>query len=126
MAWVLFVMALSTVSIIAVLPEIKNQLNVTPAEGEFKAPDITINFSVVDSARVKSLESFNNIQTEFTYLATDQSGMQSQGTVSASSKAEAKKILEGTGLTVISLQEINVGRSDPFVSYYAPVILKNR
>ena len=57
----IFVAALLMVSVVALLPELKNQLTVIPAEGTFTAPDISINFPLVDSNRVKNLEVFEGI-----------------------------------------------------------------
>lgn len=125
-SWSLFILALLSISVILILPEIRNQLNVTPTKGDFTMPDIKINFDVVDSDRVKNLEPFSNIQTQFDYVATDQAGSQTQGVISAISKDEAKSILADRGLQAVSLQEVGLGRSDPFVSYYSPIILKNQ
>ncbi len=124
LAVILFVLILLAIAFVAVLPELRNQLSVAPAAGQFKMPDVNINFDVVDSDQVKNLEPFTNIQTEYNYVAIDASGNQSLGTISATSAEEAKNLLMANGLQVSSLQEIGVGRTDPFVSYYQQVTIK--
>ena len=57
---VIFFLALAGICTWALLPEIKNQLAVVPATDSFTMPDVNINFSLVDSNKVKNLQSFNN------------------------------------------------------------------
>lgn len=114
----LVLLVLAGGSIVALLPEIKNQLTVIPIEGNFKMPDIKVDFVLVDSDKVKNLEPFLDIQTEFVYVAKNQDGTEAGGTIVSSSKEEARKTLEGMmELTVISLEQANLGKSDPFIAY---------
>ena len=79
--------------------------------------DIAINFDVIDSPKVLSLEPFVSQETEFTYMVKDDSGKEIQGAIFAASKENAKILLEEAGFTVVSLEEMKIGRSEPFVAY---------
>ena len=105
-------------SFIILLPEIQDQLIVIPAEGTFAVPDIKIDYSLLDSDRVKKLEPFVQLQTQFEYVATNESGKEVSGRVLADSTESAQALVESEGLKVSSLKESSVGRSDPFISYY--------
>lgn len=80
-------------------------------------PNITINFNVIDSDQVKNLEPFTSLETEFTYLVQDQTGKQVQGNISAPSKEAAQKLLEDSGMKIISIKETIIGNNQPFASY---------
>jgi len=113
----LFLGILSGLSIVLLLPEIQNQLTIIPAEGVFTMPDIKVNFGVVDSDKVKNLEPFGGIPTQYTYVATDPGGKEISGTISSESKEDTQRMLEQLGLKNIVLKEANIGRTDPFIAY---------
>ncbi len=75
---ILFTVVLVGGATVALLPELKNQLTLIPNQGIFIMPDLNINFAVVDSDKVKNLETFS----------------------------------------IIQLDQSQVGRGDPFGSYY--------
>lgn len=103
-------------SVIALLPEIKNQLTIVEVPALPPGPDISLNFAVVDSNEVKNLESFAALQIEFDYSAIDQSGSMVAGKIVAPSKENATTLLEEMGLKEVKLREIDAGRIDPFVA----------
>ncbi len=84
-ATTVFMLALIGISAFMLLPEIKNQLTIIPETEAFKMPDVKINFSIVDSDKVKNLEPFANID----------------------------------------LQDIEVGSTNPFASYYQTILKTN-
>lgn len=82
-------------------------------------PDIKINFSVIDSDKVKELESFKGAQKEFNYVVKDKNGRQLRGSISAKNQSEAEATLKDSGLEVLILQEKELpGKSQPFTPYY--------
>ncbi len=87
---------------------------------EIEKIDVKINFSVIDSELVKKLEPFKDITTEFIYTTQNKDGRQIKGKISAVSKNEAKVFLEGTGLKVLTLESVAIGRDEPFTIYYQP------
>ena len=120
---VLFLLAVSS---IVFLPEIKNRLNYVPPYQELSSlPAVKINFDIIDSDKVKKLEPFSLIETEFSYVAQDQDGKAVAGKVSAISKKDAQKSLESAGLKFIIFQNANASRSDPFTPYYQPTVNTN-
>ncbi len=113
----LAVLMLLGASLFIFFPMFTNQINTIPDTGTYITPDIKLNFSIIDSNQVKNLTPFSIIETEFAYTAQDKNGKQVVGKISADDQESAKKSLEAIGLTVSNLQEINAGRSDPFVPY---------
>jgi type II secretory pathway component PulF len=64
--------------------------------------------------------------SQYSYKAVAQNKKTQEGFISASSVDDAKKTLEGMGLTVTSLILVEIGRTNPFVPYYtviAPVVV---
>ena len=114
--------SLATVVLIAVasfifVPSLKNITIKIPDSQTYVTPDIKLNLSIIDSQQVKNLQLFEDIETEFSYTAQDNNGKQAVGKISAMDKDAARKSLEQMGFTIVSLQETNAGRSDPFVPY---------
>src|SRR3989338_2707477 len=83
----------------------------------FDQPDVVINFKILDSEKVKALEPFTRLETEFDYIVQDQDDQQMSGTILAATNEDAQKLLEKSGYRVLMLKEVNLGRSEPFVSY---------
>ena len=81
-------------------------------------PDITINFNVLDSEQVSGLETFVDIKTEFAYTAEDKDGTKVQGSLQSLNKNEVKATLEQSGLKVLTVQEVLLGKNEPFAPYY--------
>lgn len=85
-------------------------------------PDIKINFGIIDSDKVKSLEPFLETITEFNYIANDKRGRKVIGKVLAVNQDEAINILQELGLKASSLVESTIGRKEPFTPYYQSTI----
>jgi hypothetical protein len=99
---------------------------VVPVEQVFKKPKIDINFKVLDSEQIKSIELMGEIETQFSYQAKTDKGKTVSGKISAISKEKAQKALEEINLTQITLQESQIGRENPFVPYYQIVSSKGK
>ena len=80
--------------------------------------NISIDFSVVDSNEVKNLQLFEGVKTEFEYSAEERDGKHFTGKISAVNEERAKSILEEMGFKVLSIQQANAGRAEPFNPYY--------
>ncbi|MBI3631615.1 MAG: hypothetical protein HY219_01995 [Candidatus Staskawiczbacteria bacterium] len=89
-----------------------------PTEEVFKKPKIKIDFEVLDLEQIKEGSLMGRVQKEFTYLATTDKGKQESGSVFAASIEEAKKKLEDKKLINITLEEVLIGRENPFAPYY--------
>lgn len=113
----LLFLLLFIISLIIFPPDSENQSKNNPLKEVFSVPNVKINFDILDSNQVKSLESFRSVQTQFNYIGQDKNGKQVAGKILAVSKDGAAGLLEGMGFKVSRLQEI-IGRSEPFVPYY--------
>ena len=105
------------VAIIALMVFVSQPKPVAP-ELVFNKPKINIDFSIFDLGQFKNLESFENMKSEFYYMAVTEKTKQIEGYISATSMDEARQILEGMNLQVLKLQEIEIGRENPFTPYY--------
>ena len=85
---------------------------------EISKPDLNINFNIINSEEVKSLESFPIAKIEFSYSALDKNNKKVVGKILAVDKNDALNILEKAGLKSINLEEVNIGKKEPFVPYY--------
>ncbi len=88
-----------------------------PSERVFKPPKIEISFEVLESDQVKNLEVFEKIKKEFNYQGKTEEGEIQSGKILALSREEALKLLKELGLSDIVLEEMEIGRGNPFVSY---------
>lgn len=86
-------------------------------EGSFDQ-QLSINFNVVDSERVKNLELFDEIPNAFDFTAQESNGREITGQISAVNTEEARAVLEDTGLSVLEIKESGIGRNQPFTPYY--------
>jgi len=84
----------------------------------FNAPEIGINFDILDSDVIKNLELFPEIKKEFNYTARTSKKIVKSGVITASSQEEAIQSLTTLGLLDIVLEEIEGGRDNPFTPYY--------
>src|SRR3990167_1330138 len=91
-----------------------------PTEQVFIKPKIKIDFEVLDLEQVKNSLLMGRIQKEFIYQALTDKNEQKSGSIFAVSEEEAKKILEDEGLLSVTLEEVLVGRENPFTLYYTP------
>lgn len=92
----------------------------------FIRPKIVIDFSVLDSETVTKSTTMGRVQKEFSYTATTNKGVKKTGTVFADSIELAQKIVEDMGLVNVFLEEVIIGRENPFTPYYTPtpVVIK--
>ncbi len=110
---ILFLLFLSVIGTIVFFSKPKPTM-----EQVFIKPDIEINFKVLDLDQVKGSLLMGKVQREFTYSATTEKGKQESGSIFADSIEEAKKKLEDSGLFLSTLEEIFIGRENPFAPYY--------
>lgn len=84
----------------------------------FNKPKVSVNLKVFDSEQFKNLQPFVEMQMQFSYSAVTKKGKQVNGFISAVSLDDARKVLESTGLSVVSIKEMEIGRDNPFTPYY--------
>lgn len=84
----------------------------------FNKPKVSIDMSIFDSDQFKNLQPFTQMQTQYSYIAVDKDNKPVTGSISAVSQDEAKTILEGMGLTVSEIKQVEIGRDNPFIPYY--------
>jgi hypothetical protein len=95
----------------------------------FNKPKVSIDMSVFDSEQFKSLESFTEMEIQYSYTAITKDKKQESGFISATSEDEARIILTAMGLTVTNIEEAEIGRDNPFSPYYeiiSPTVKKTR
>jgi hypothetical protein len=81
------------------------------------SPDLSVNLKVLDSDTVKNLQSFADLEVQFSYVVHDKDDKQIEGTISAINQSTAKSLLEASGFKVLILKEVVQGRSEPFTAY---------
>ncbi len=112
------VLLLFIISLLIFLPGFVNKTSNTSTGVSSSNPNITINLSIMDSDKIKNLEPFNEeIGSVFIYTVQDKNGRKTTGNISAATKEQAQSLLEQSGFKVLSLEEMSVGRNDPFISY---------
>ena len=57
------------------------------------------------------------MQIQYTYDATTSDGKDKKGLIAAISVDEARQTLESMNLTVVDIEEVKIGRDNPFVPY---------
>ena len=114
---VLVVVILLGVLLFMFLPGLLNTAPAAVPQVSFNKPDVIINLGVLESEKVKNLQPFTPVQTEFTYTVKTAAGKQVSGNISAASQDDAQSQPQAAGYTVITVSATPVGRSDPFVSY---------
>lgn len=88
-----------------------------PSERVFKPPKIEINFEILESDQLKNLEDFEKLKKEFNYQGKTDEGKTQSGEILAVSQEEAIKSLKELGLFDIVVEEIEIGRENPFIPY---------
>jgi len=89
-----------------------------PAVLTFNKPKVEINMAVFDLDAFKNLKPLEQIQNQYNYSARTKSGRRIPGFMVAASAGEAKEILEAQNLIVDMIDELDVGRDEPFIPYY--------
>lgn len=108
---ILFLAVISSVVFFAKPKEI-------PYQVVFNKPKVNINFSILDSVRFNELEPFTEMEIQFSYSALAEAGKVVTGLISAPSMDDAREILKSLDLTVISIEEVQTGRENPFTPYF--------
>lgn len=84
----------------------------------FNRPKVNIDMTIFDSDQFKNLETFSQMQTQYSYKAVNEANEPKTGFISATSIEEARQILTGMNLTVSEITEAEIGRDNPFIPYY--------
>ena len=115
---ILFLLVLSVIGTVVFFSKPES----TSVEQVFIKPKIKINFEVLDLEQVKGSLLMGRVQKEFAYSAATDKGEQKTGSVFAATIEDAKKLLEDLGLISVTLEEVEIGRENPFAPYYTPSI----
>lgn len=83
----------------------------------FNKAKITVDMSIFKQESFKGLQVFPEMHKQFSYNAVARNRTVQNGFISAESEQIAREILENAGLRVSNLQEITVGRDNPFKPY---------
>lgn len=89
----------------------------------FNKPKVNIDMAVFDSDQFKNLQPFPEMQAQYSYTAITKDKKTQTGFISAVSIEQARTVLQGIGLTVSDIKEVQIGRDNPFASYYQLVAL---
>jgi len=73
---------------------------------------------IFEKDEFKNLDPFPEIEKVFSYQAQTARKQIRTGYISAASLEDAKASLESTGLAVVGLKEVEIGRDNPFEPYY--------
>ncbi len=89
----------------------------------FNKPKVDINMNIFDSDQFKDLKPFIKMEMQYSYTATTESDQPRSGFITAASIDQARERLISMGLTVIKLEEAEIGRDNPFTPYYQDITL---
>jgi len=78
--------------------------------------------NIFDSDQFKNLQPFTEMQIQYVYVATTESGQLKNGFITAISLDQARQILASLGLNVTKLEEAAIGRDNPFTPYYQDIV----
>ncbi len=84
----------------------------------FNKAKVSIDMSVFSSNQFKNLQPFTEMQRQYSYKAMTSANKIKTGIIFANSLEDAKKALEEAGLKVSEIEEVEVGRDNPFIPYY--------
>jgi predicted tellurium resistance membrane protein TerC len=111
---IIFLLFLIAVAFVVFLSKPKE----VPQTLVFNKPKVSINLKVFESDQFKNLQPFEEMQMQFSYSAVTKQKKEVTGFISAVSESDARKILEGMDLRVLSIEEAEIGRENPFTPYY--------
>ncbi|MDO8486354.1 MAG: hypothetical protein Q7S77_01490 [Candidatus Staskawiczbacteria bacterium] len=86
-------------------------------EQVFVKPKIKIDLGILDLEQVKGSSLMEKIQKEFVYEALTDKNEKKSGSIFAASIEEARKKLQEEKLIEVSLEEVLIGRENPFAPY---------
>ncbi|MBI2053737.1 MAG: hypothetical protein HYT36_00160 [Candidatus Staskawiczbacteria bacterium] len=89
-----------------------------PSSLIFNKPKASVNVNFLNSNELKNLEPFAEMETEFVYEALTSQKKRVSGNIWAVSKQEAIRNLEELGLSVGKIDEVLIGKDNPFEPYY--------
>jgi hypothetical protein len=104
----LIIVALSV--LLAEPEEIEQKINL-------KQANIDVNTKILKQKKFTDLKPFPAMEKQFKYTAKAQNEKIKEDFISASNIGEAQKILEEAGWELINIEEVGVGRNNPFESY---------
>ncbi len=84
----------------------------------FNHAKVDIDMSIFDSDQFKNLQTFPEMEIQYSYSATTKSKATKTGFISAPSEDQARAVLAGMGLNVSELTVAQIGRDNPFTPYY--------
>lgn len=84
----------------------------------FNKPKASVNVNFLDSNELKNLEPFPEMETEFVYEAFTAKRKKVSGNIWAISEEEAVRLLGELGLSPSKIDEVLIGKDNPFESYY--------
>ena len=113
----LLISMLLVVFFIFLLPAVLSKIQNIPMQVPYSKPNVIIDLNIIHSDKFKNLIPFGAMPTEFVYTVTGKNGKQITGNISAGTIQEAQKLLEASGFKIISLKTMDIGRSNPFVTY---------
>ena len=84
-------------------------------------PSVAIDMSIFSSNEFKNLQPFGQINSQYSYTAKTKNNQSKSGLITAATIDQARNILSSNGLTILTLQAAQTGRSNPFAPYYQVV-----
>ena len=88
----------------------------------FNKPKVNIDMKVFDLEQFKNLQPFAEMETLYSYTATTIDNRIQTGFISAVSVEAAETDLKNMGLNASDVKIAEIGRDNPFVPYYTPVV----
>mgnify|MGYP001599049646 CR=1 FL=1 len=82
-------------------------------------PKININFKALESDQATYITPMGTIDKIFAYVAADAKGVVKTGVIAFPTEDEARKFLLDKGWNINKLEELEVGRENPFTPYYS-------
>jgi hypothetical protein len=87
----------------------------------FNKPKVNIDMTIFNSDEFQNIQPFVQMQPQYSYKATTKNNKTTTGFLSAASIDQAQTILQGMGLFVSEIKEVEIGRDNPFIPYYQTV-----
>jgi len=88
----------------------------------FNKPKVNFDLSIFDSDEFKNLKSYTGMETQYSYKAVAKDKTIKTGFISATSEEEARTTLTNMDLIVSEVEEVQVGRDNPFTPYYSTAV----
>ncbi len=85
----------------------------------FNEPKISVNTKIFDSDKFKNLVPFSDMEFQYSYTGVDANKKPFSGYISATSPDEAASKLTSQGYSNLNINQVQLGRDNPFAPYYA-------